>query len=120
MNELAKLIYEAHGCKTPDVGTHFIDDLETDVLYDVYLWDWDVKILVPMPAMTVAMMQALEGQPIDLRAVKVRPIDAIAYALATYLTQPTPVRDYLKGRFGPTMRKARDLAGKHWEGMVVA
>ena len=114
MKDFGRLVREAHGCKMPDASTHYIEDLERDILYDVYLWDWGVVITVPFPAKSALMMQAMEEKPLNERLYQVRPIDAIAYALASYSTQPEPVRAYLRGRFGGMLKQARSMGSDHW------
>lgn len=112
--KLHNLIREAHGCAMPTVATHFVEDLGDDILYDVYLWDFGVKISVPFRGVWIASMQELERVEFNPKTYKVRAQDAVAYALMTYNTQPEPVREYLRGRFGPKLREARGMAHGYW------
>lgn len=120
--KLYDLIKEAHGCKEPDTATHFVEAIgDAEVIYDVYLLDWNVRITVPFAVSAVIQMICIDSDPEDIvtevRTYKVRPIDAIAYALTTFETQPEPVKKHLRERFGPTLLRARKLGHEHWKGM---
>lgn len=117
MKSLPLLVKEAHGCVLPECSTHFVEDLESDFLYDVYLWDWGVTITVPLRAEWVVNHLVAQGLEVQPNLYKVRPQDAVAYALTTYSIQPKPVRDYLQSRFGKMLNQARDLAHSYWSGL---
>ena len=110
------LVREAPGCVLPDAGTHCLGPVGDDVAYDVYLWDWQVCIRVPLPAMTVAVAQTAGGVPVNPTVYKVRPQDAIAYALASFDVQPQAVQAHLRGRFAALLPRARELAARYWAG----
>lgn len=112
--KLAQLVQEAHGCSMPEASSHYLEDLGSDFLYDVYLWDWGVKITVPVPASFVGFWMKGDVCPPKFQ---VRAQDAVAYGLVTYGTQSQSVRDYLKGRFGPMLNQARTMAFDYWKGM---
>lgn len=113
------LVRDAHGCVLPDAATHCLGPVGDDVAYDVYLWDWEIRLLVLVPALAVVGLQMAANQPVDPRVYKVRPQDAIAHALAAFDVQPREVRTYLQGRFGPMLPKARELAARWWVRMDV-
>lgn len=122
-NKFAQLTTEAHAGRLPDAATLFLEDIGSDILYEVHLFGWGVSWTVPMPAKSIDAYLLLGDESLldddnewDLktRTFKVPVLDALAYALAAFDVQKQPVKDYLLGRYGPLLKEARALGNERW------
>lgn len=123
-------VREAHGGEFPLIRAEFIDSGSPSLAnYYVAIVGFceEPGIDIPLPIGTVLWQQRVRGMQDDLpfetleHNISVfvpRAVDVVAYALATYDSQPTPVQGYLDARFGPVLAEMRKQGARWWASIL--